>query len=255
MLYKKTAGRGRPLYLLHGWALNSRVWDSVIDELRSRWTVTTIDLPGHGKSALPASGGYTLEALTDVIAPEIEPDAMIIGWSLGGMLAMNLALHHPPLVSKLIMVASSPQFARSADWPHAVDAEIIDGFAANLCKDYRQTILRFLAIQAMGSEHAREAIRGLREKVFLSGEPHILALQGGLDILLSTNLRPLLDRLSCDVQFLLGEKDTLVPQLCGAASTALIPGSRCDIIAGAAHAPFVTHAKQFIQLVDGFLNE
>jgi len=254
MLYKKTVGQGKPLYLLHGWALNSRVWDGVVTELQSRWKVITIDLPGHGKSALPA-GDYTLDTLTAALATEIEPGAAVIGWSLGGMVALNLALRHPHLVSNLVMVASSPQFARSADWSHAVDTAIIDGFAADLCKDYRETILRFLAIQAMGSEHARDAIRGLREKVFLSGEPHITALQGGLAILRSANLRPLLGQLTCNVQFLLGEKDALVPQSAGAASAAFVTGSRYAIIDGAAHAPFVTHTEQFMQLVNGFLNE
>ncbi|NOZ52176.1 MAG: pimeloyl-ACP methyl ester esterase BioH [Gammaproteobacteria bacterium] len=255
MLYKKSAGQGRPVYLLHGWGFNCRVWDDIIQDFQQYWKVTAIDLPGHGKSSLPASVKYNLDTLTAELLPEIEPGASIIGWSLGGVLALNLALQHPKLISTLVLVASSPQFVRCNDWVHGMPANIIEGFATDLTKDYRQTILRFLAIQAMGSDFTRNTLRTLREKIFLNGEPHIKALQGGLEILLSTNLRPQLKKINSDVLFLLGEKDTLVPQSAGAASTALTPNSRYAIIAGAAHAPFVTHPQQFIQLISDFINE
>ena len=73
------------------------------------------------------------------------------------------------LVNRLVLVASSPQFVRSEDWPCAVDKSVINGFAADLEKDYRATVLRFLAIQTLGSEHYK-----IMSRVQLQGGPKML---------------------------------------------------------------------------------
>jgi pimeloyl-[acyl-carrier protein] methyl ester esterase len=258
MLYYKTRGEGQSIALLHGWALNSRVWDSVLPALQQHGQVTTIDLPGHGKSPLPANGGYDIESITEEVKQVIEHTghpAVIIGWSLGGLTALHLALQEPELVSKIILVTASPQFVQSPDWPHAVDRQVIDGFAASLIQDYRGTILRFLAIQAMGSEHAKPAIRELKEKVFINGEPHLTALQEGLNILTQTNIRPRLSGIKCPIQIIVGDRDTLIPASSGAATAELLPDARVNVIEGAAHTPFITHRDTFLEIVTGFLDE
>ncbi|MGD8569700.1 MAG: pimeloyl-ACP methyl ester esterase BioH [Gammaproteobacteria bacterium] len=258
MLYHKTHGQGQPIALLHGWALNSRVWDSVLPSLLSYGKVTTADLPGHGKSPLPANGRYDLDALTQEIShviDDMESPATILGWSLGGLVALNLALRNPQQVKNIILVTASPQFVRSDDWPCAVDKQVIDGFAADLIKDYRATILRFLTLQAMGSQQAKQAIRELKEKVFINGEPQLTALQKGLAILTQTNIRPQLSDIQCPVQIIVGNKDTLIPAASGPATGELLKNSRVNVIEGAAHTPFITHRETFLDIVTDFLHD
>jgi pimeloyl-[acyl-carrier protein] methyl ester esterase len=213
-----------------------------------------LDLPGHGKSKIAHDEPYTLMRLADGLASEIPEGSHIVGWSLGGMVALELALRYPQRVHKLVLVASSPQFTRSADWPHAVDAEVIGQFAANLVNDYHRTIFRFLAIQSLGSEHAREEIRILRDKLLVNGEPQLRALQEGLTILLRSNLRPSVPRLDLPVQIILGANDTLIPAASGAATQQLIRASRLNIINGAGHAPFISHPQVFNEILESFLH-
>lgn len=258
MLYHKTQGQGQPIALLHGWALNSRVWDTVLPALQPHGTVTTIDLPGHGKSPLPANGRYDLDTLTQEVShvvDSLQSPATIIGWSLGGLVALNLALQHSPSIKKLVLVTASPQFFQSDDWPCAVDKQVIDGFAADLIKDYRATILRFLTLQAMGSPQAKQAIRELKDKVFINGEPHLTALQEGLTILSQTNIRPQLPDIQCPVQIIVGDKDTLIPAASGPATGRLLNNSRVNVIEGAAHTPFITHRETFLHIVTDFLHD
>jgi len=255
VLHYTTHGQGDPIYLLHGWALNSRVWDAVLPELTQHGKVIAIDLPGHGKSDLPANGLYDLDTVTDEVKQILETNAIVVGWSLGGLVALNLACRYPEMIQKLVLVAGSPQFVRSEDWPNAVGKNVIDGFAQNLLSDYRSTILRFLAIQALGSDQAKYAIREMREKVFINGEPHLTALQEGLNLLINTNLRSALSSIRCPSLIVLGGKDTLIPANTGADTANLLANSQLAIIDGAGHAPFISHTEEFLRIIATFVNE
>lgn len=255
MLYYKTHGEGKPIYLLHGWALNSRVWDDVLPELTQYGQVYAVDLPGHGKSDLPVNGQYDLDTIADEIAPILESNSIVVGWSLGGLVALNLAYRYPGLISKLVLVAGSPQFVQSEDWPNAVEKTVIEGFAQSLQSDYRATILRFLAIQALGSEQAKQSIKALREKVFLNGEPNLAALKEGLNLLINCNLRPALSDIHCPSLVVVGEKDTLIPEKSGYDTSGLLANSQLEIVNGAGHAPFISHSKEFLNIISAFINE
>lgn len=255
MLHYKIHGEGIPIVLLHGWALNSRVWDGVLPELMQHGQVIAVDLPGHGKSELPTNGQYDLDTITDEVKQILESNAIVVGWSLGGLVALNLACRYPELINKLILVAGSPQFVRSEDWPNAVDKNVIDGFSQNLVSDYRATIFRFLAIQALGSEQAKQSIKELRGKVFINGEPHLTALKEGLDLLTDTNLRQKLSSIRCPSLLVLGEKDTLIPAQSGPDTSSLLANSQLTIINGAGHAPFISHTKEFLNIITAFIDE
>jgi len=254
MLYGKASGKGEPVYLMHGWALNHRVWDPVIDELSRQWAVTAIDLPGHGKSP-PLDSEYSLDAMTDMLATAILPGSRIIGWSLGGMIATSLAYRYPHLVKQLVLVASSPRFTQCDDWPCAVEPAVINGFAADLRKDYHATILRFLTLQTLGSQHGKSVVRNLRDKLFLHGEPHIDTLSKGLHLLNIADLRHAATMLQCPTLIVLGEKDTMVPACSGKYTRKLIANSKVSIIAGAGHAPFISHPHAFLEIVTEFLRD
>ncbi|WP_455209421.1 pimeloyl-ACP methyl ester esterase BioH [Kaarinaea lacus] len=255
MLHYETHGEGDPIYLLHGWALNGRVWDDVVPALARYGRVIAIDLPGHGKSDLPPNGRYDLDTICDEIKQILTANAVVIGWSLGGLIALNLANRYPQLIRKLILVAASPQFVQSSNWPHAVKHQVINGFAQSLADDYRATIQRFLAIQALGSEQAKHAIKQLREKVFINGEPQCTALREGLNLLSKSDLRSQLPNIRCSTLIVLGEKDTLIPASAGADTAALLADSRLAIIKGAGHAPFLSHTAEFLNITTAFINE
>lgn len=254
-LYTQQYGSGDPLCLLHGWALNSHVWDPLVEDLQQQHLLTLIDLPGHGKSAPPVSGNYTLDSLAELIGKQLQDNTILAGWSLGGLIAIKIAARFPQLVRKLVLIASSPQFANSKDWDHGVKKSIIDGFARDLTQDYRETIHRFLAIQTFGSEKAKPVIRELREKVFANGEPHIDSLSKGLQILKSSNLWQEASNIQCPALVILGEKDTLIPRDSGVQTQQTIPNCQLEIIKGAGHAPFLSHKEAFLEVIKPFIEK
>jgi len=245
-------GSGPDLVLLHGWSFSHVVWLDLAQSLADKFTLHLVDLPGHGLSDLP-DGDYTLDSVTDMLAEQLPQQAIYMGWSLGGQIALNLALRHPSRVEKLILVASNPQFVKSDDWPHAVALEVVTGFAESLEQDWRATLQRFLALQARGGDNARETIKTLRSRLASQGEPKIEALRGGLDILRHASLVGQLGEVRCPTQILTGRLDALVPKGAGPAMQPLIPAAQYHQFENAAHAPFLSHPQEFVSVVERFL--
>ena len=169
-LYFEQTGSGPEMVLLHGWGLHGGIFSELVERLATDYRVTTVDLPGHGHS--PAVEHYfDLDKTADVLVKLIGKPAIWLGWSLGGLVAMTLASRHPDAVKTLVLVSATPRFVKGEDWPHAMESETLEGFAAGLTEDYQATLNRFLSLQIGKEKNSRELIRRLREQVVAHGEP------------------------------------------------------------------------------------
>lgn len=249
-LYLEQQGSGPEMVLLHGWGLHGGVWAPVREALAAHFHLTVVDLPGFGRSDPPAE--FSLPALAAAVGAEVPAGAVWLGWSLGGLVAQQAAADGVAM-NGLILTASTPRFVTAADWSEAMEAEVLDGFAAELATDYRATLQRFLALQARGSERAREELRGLRGQLFDHGEPAAEALAGGLELLRASDLRPQLVGIEIPTLWLHGERDTLVPPAAAEAAAAAMPRAESVCIPGAGHAPFLSHPEPFVEAVKAFL--
>ena len=243
-------GTGPALVMIHGWAMHGGVFEPLVAHLQSHFTLHLVDLPGHGRSR-DSVVPMTLDSLTTAIAAAVPP-APWLGWSLGGLVALRAASLDPEKVRGLAMLAASPRFVRSADWPQGMDDTVFAGFARDLATDYRAAVDRFLMLEAQGSDHLREELRLLRATVFAQGEPTPQALANGLALLRSSDLRQTLPTLTMPSLWLAGRRDRLVAPAAMRAAAALTPHSHFVEIAGAGHAPFLTHAEPVAQAIDDF---
>lgn len=252
--FEQSGNKGPALVLLHGWGLNHYVWTGITPQLSDAYRVVAFDLPGHGDSDMPAGNDYGLKQVAEAVASSMAQESIVLGWSLGGLIAQQIALLRPALVKGLILVASSARFARGDDWPHGMDTGLLADFAAQLTQDYQATVQRFLALQSMGSTHAREEIRTLREAFSKVREPNPAALRGGLRLLQECDLRTQINSIHCPVLIINGEKDRLVIPQTGKLMAQIMPHARHVMIKGAGHAPFLSHRDTFIELVERFVN-
>lgn len=246
----KTVGSGPNLVLLHGWGMNSSIWNGVLPSLQRRYQVTCVDLPGHGQSVCDA--GWTMDAFVDECSELVPINSIVLGWSLGGMLALRLAHRHPRCVRKLILVASSAKFVRSKDWLSAQPKAVLSMFAGSLMDKPQATIKRFLLLQTQGTKNQVELNRLLKELMTDDGLPQLAGLECGLNILKTSDLRDDLSRLSCPILQILGGKDQLVPVAVASASMGLNPAMQSVIIDDAAHIPFISHPSETLSAIDGF---
>lgn len=250
--YIETVGQGPDLVLLHGWGLHSGIWELITKQLSQHYTLHLIDLPGFGRSPLPG-GDYSIELLTEQVLKVAPEKAHYLGWSMGGLVATNIAISHPQRVESLITVSSSPRFVQADDWQHAMKPNIMDSFCRYLEEDYQGTIIRFLAIQAIGSETQKEDIRRLRDTVFIHGMPASRALREGLNLLNDVDLREQMNAISVPFLRLYGRLDSLVPAKAAEEVGQLVPHSEHHVFPKASHAPFLSHTEQFVEKVREFL--
>jgi pimeloyl-[acyl-carrier protein] methyl ester esterase len=232
--------------------MHGGVWGNLAAMLASRYRVTSIDLPGHGRSTVPAYP-YVLDQLADDLAASLPRPATWLGWSLGGLVAATLALRHPAQVDKLVLVATTPRFVQAPDWRHAMSAELLEEFARELTLDYRATLRRFLGLQVGLDEAGRQLLRTLRREMFRHGEPQAAALAAGLNILRDTDLRPVVSRLTLPALIIHGEHDRLAPPAAADYWQSHLPQARSVRIARAGHAPFWSHPVEFARALQEFL--
>ncbi|MDR0217559.1 MAG: pimeloyl-ACP methyl ester esterase BioH [Enterobacteriaceae bacterium] len=240
----------RDLVMLHGWGLNAEVWRSVETRLASHFRVHLVDLPGYGRSqSYPA---MTLAEMADIVWQQAPENALWIGWSLGGLVASQIALDHPEQVAGLITVASSPKFSEEADWP-GIKPSVLDAFRQQLSEDYQKTIERFLALQTLGTDSARQDARLLKSVVLSQPMPTVEVLNAGLEILHSDDLRAELAQLDVPFLRIYGYLDGLVPRKIVTLLDTAWPQSRSVMMRHAAHAPFISHPDEFVDLLLDFV--
>ncbi|EOZ9391485.1 pimeloyl-ACP methyl ester esterase BioH [Enterobacter cancerogenus] len=243
-LWWQTVGTGNcHLVLLHGWGLNAEVWRCVSEELASHFTLHLVDLPGYGRSS--GYGAMTLAEMANEVLDAAPQNAIWLGWSLGGLVASQIALTHPERVQALVTVASSPCFSAHDAWP-GIKPEVLAGFQQQLSADFQRTVERFLALQTMGTETARQDARTLKQTVLSLPMPDVAVLNGGLEILRTVDLREPLASLVLPHLRIYGYLDGLVPRKVVPLLDALWPESESLVVAKAAHAPFISHPEEIV---------
>lgn len=249
-LYWQTTGTGKvDLVLLHGWGLNAEVWHCIIDRLSSHFRLHLVDLPGFGRSS--DFGPLTLDQMVDSLLPQMPEKAVWLGWSLGGLVASRMALRYPQRVQALISVASSPCFTARDGWP-GIKPQTLQSFQQQLSEDFQRTVERFLALQTLGTESARQDARVLKGVVLSQPMPSVAVLEGGLEILRQVDLRAEMATLTLPMLRLYGYLDGLVPRNVASLLDEQWPQSESRVIDKAAHAPFISHPQAFCQQIIAF---
>jgi pimeloyl-[acyl-carrier protein] methyl ester esterase len=248
-----------PIILLHGWGLNSAVWQPLLtlfnDKNNPNFPLITVDLPGFGNNNDVQLESYTLESICQQLNQTIQQPAIYLGWSLGGLIASHMALEYPEKVLGLITVASSPYFVEQPDenWPGIKD-NVLKAFHHQLAEDTAKTISGFLKIQAMGSPHIRQDLKLITQLVMAENLPNQQTLNQSLALLSQCDLRKDLSSITQPFLRLYGNNDSLVPKSVVEKINKLVPNSKSHLFENASHAPFISHLNDFYQVIIHWLS-
>ncbi|MBW8191246.1 pimeloyl-ACP methyl ester esterase BioH [Neiella marina] len=227
-------GNGDDLVLLHGWGMNGAIFESWAERLKQHFCCHLVHLPGFGGSA--ACDNADLDEWLDALLPKLPEQAYWLGWSLGGLLVQRLAQRHPERVSAQLLVATTPHFPAVEPW-RGIKPQVLAQFVEQLSQNPGKTIERFLAIQAMGSESAKQDIRQIKAQLSAHPAPNDIALQQGLALLQQVDFRDVATQ--PPQHWLLGKLDSLVP----VALAESIQGV-ATVLPKASHAPFISHPEE-----------
>jgi pimeloyl-ACP methyl ester carboxylesterase len=251
--YLKVGDRDTAVVLLHGWGAFKELWWSTLLALAPHARAFAPDLPGHGSSPLLGSSRMDLIArrITDFCAAHGLKRIALVGHSMGGNVALELALAHPSLVRRLVLVDPAaqtkdmPLFARSY-----LDETL--GWAALRTS---MALARQLAVVGQRVPHAHNGgflLPTLRRVTYM-GRHDADALRALLASLFANPIGPRLSAVRIPTLVISGEFDPIVPPALSRRVAEAIPGARYTVIRGAAHNPMDERPRDFARVLLDFL--
>lgn len=231
------------LLFLHGWAYRPQLWDAVRAEL-GEYSSSAPALSFASKS--PARWGEDMAA-------SLPAECVLVGWSLGAMLALLLARQRPEKIRGLFLIGASPRFTADASWPYGLDAATVAAFRQAFGAQPARVLKRFLALQVLGD--ARRGPLGEQLEACLAATEAHAELEQGLALLESLDLRALPLPAGLPVRFLHGRQDALMPLSAAQWLAARDAGSRLEIIEDAGHAPLFSQPPALAARIREFVRE
>jgi pimeloyl-[acyl-carrier protein] methyl ester esterase len=230
------------LVFIHGWALNSGIWGSFLERLEvlepeHRFEIQCLDLPGYG-SSLGVECSSCIESMAGYCLQQAPEPAIWIGWSLGGLVAMQAALLAPAVVQGMQLICTSPKFVGACDWSEGVDLDAFSTFSKSLASNYERTLTVFLLMQASSAANSRELARAAQQAVCAMPSPSAQTLDAGIECLATTDLRAQLHRLLMPVQVVSGLRDRVANPASSNRLAQILNAELIELDTG--HAPFMT---------------
>jgi pimeloyl-ACP methyl ester carboxylesterase len=247
-------GAGPPLVLLHGLAGTSRYWEAAMRLLAGRARCVALDLPGFGGSDAPP-GGFALDGAADRLAAALTElvagrAAAVCGHSLGGPVAVRLALRHPPLVSRLVLVAPSG-LRRAPAWQRtAVGIVPVYRVLRRLPLRWERllpvAVRRTLLAPLVGDPSQLDPGTTLR---LLEGARSARELAAAVDVSFSVGLAGDVARVRAPIAAAWGERDHMVAPEEAEFLLRAAPVTTFRILPGCGHMPMVERPEAFAALL------
>ena len=249
------AGAGTTILLLHGLGGTGAYWDRTMQLLVGRARLIALDVPGFGGSDAPP-GGFTLDTASDRLAEALAlsagSPAVVCGHSLGGPLAVRLAVRHPGAVSRLILVAPSG-FAPAPDWQHRL-VRALPLYRALQRAPFRWerwvpplAPLRRAALTPLVDSPATidPAVMGR----LLEGARTARELPAAALVSLATGLAEEVRLVTAPISAIWGDRDRMVPVADAEALLRAVPSAALHILPACGHMPMIERPEAFAALL------
>ena len=235
------------LILLPGWGLGTAPLQPLAEALRGLDPRLHVEI-----EPLPVLDSSDPADWLDELDANLPQDAWLGGWSLGGMLATELAARRGERCSGLLTLASNLRFVAEPGWPAAMSAETFNAFRQGCAADATATLKRFALLCAQGASDARGLSRQLLTAAPLVQPERLLA---GLDLLTVLDTRAALQGFVGPQLHLFAGRDALVPASAAQALLELLPDVEIGLIDSASHAFALERPHELAAAIQAFLHE
>jgi pimeloyl-[acyl-carrier protein] methyl ester esterase len=239
-----------PRVLLHGWGFTPQIWQPLQNALST--PSATPNQPVVLTPRLPLTGDLEqdLVALSNTLPENVH----LVGWSLGGEVALAYALRFPERVASLTMIASTPCFTVQSDWPWGQPLSLLDDFSQRLADNPHALLKRFGMLIRHGDPQAAKD-RTRADQLQMAAETAHDRLANGLSLLRQIDLRYMLSRPApTPMQLIHGDVDAVVP-IAAAIAFSSATTSPCHTLSGGSHALPLTHPKVLAHHLEHFWND
>ncbi len=249
-------GSGRPVVMLHGWSMSSVVFSEVAALLADEYRLLCPDLPGHGYS--DPLNRYSMESMAAAIAQWAErlqlADFALLGWSLGGQVAIELAATCSTRIDRLLLISTTPCFCRTGDWFYGLPITQVKALLRNLDRAYEKTQGDFFNLQFTDEDLPKDRYRQILKFAVRAGRlPEPEVAKETLHLLGQADLRSSLDKIKRPTLVMHGELDRIIPLEAGAFLAEQLSNTQFHRLPQVGHAPFFSYPSASAELWRTFL--
>lgn len=248
--YIEKKGEGKDIVFLHGWGANRFVWADLTDDLTDKYCCHLVDLPGFGNARTDKMPDF--DELVEELAERLPEHAVFCGWSLGGLIAMAIAIKYPKKVKKLITISSSPCFVEKKNWP-GIAPDLLRVFRKGIDKNTALTLKRFIALQSLNSCSAKSDRQLLRKVLDSASFPQIEALKQGLVWLAEQDLRHNIEKITQPWHAFFSQNDAIVPLQTLQMLTSLHSDIKTEILFDIGYFPIFTYREKILSVINNTL--
>jgi non-heme chloroperoxidase len=253
-IYFESTGEGRPVVFLHGWTMDHELWDRQVTAFAPSYRCITVDLRGHGSSSKPIGGygyGEHVEDLHELLKALDLRRATLVGSSMGGAIAIQLAAVHPERVAQVVTVGTPPQLVADDRWPEGRPLDVVGAFL-ELQRVARERTMRQIV---ENSVHAGldETTNAWLFQIALRS-PSWAAI-GSWKGALASSAVPFIGRLAVPLLVIQGRHDAFVSGAAASRLAAEASDSRLVWLENSAHFPFLEETELFNRELSKFLEE
>lgn len=255
------ANKQVPIVLIHGWGNSSYCWQPLLSDLNLKHDLYLVDLPACGNNI--STEVFSLSELMRDLESCLPPVCVLLGWSLGGMLATCLAATtnsekkaalSGKKIAGLITLATNASFIQRYDWPWAMDEQTFNQFFAGFKENPQAGFKRFTALQALGDDNRKALLAQLEQHSQPPTEEAASTWCALLEILAGIDNREILNGLPCPGLHLFAANDALVP-VSAVDNLHLQANQKTKFFADCAHALHLSRPQQVIEEIKLFIAE
>lgn len=231
------------IFCVHGWASNAQVFKPLAELFSEHFHFVAVDLPGYGDSACEdAQAAYQIEQIIEDLLAVAPKGSAWLGWSLGGMLAVQAAARAPEQIQSVMTICSNAKFLADKKWKQGVPLPLFQGFMDSI-DDVKTTLRRFAALTVVGEpKDMLVHLKWLQQNTqSLNTQSNVLA--ESLKLLSLIDNRKLLALLPQPCLHMLATDDAIVPNKVSQELNKLNPMHLVSFSPNASHACLVTQPQ------------
>ena len=238
----------KTLFLLHGFGVASRVWEPVSYQLSNRYEVLIPDLPGHGETVVPFSGIRDAASRLEYVINEAKLSKLnVVGWSMGGQVALELCKLAADKIDSLILLSSTPAFT-SENFEFGYNLAVFNKFQKGIKKDHEKAMRGFYKLLFSKHEDPSPYLDLLEGQM-----PSKRTLLSCMKAMRDEDQREVLPEISCPVLILSGSDDKICSPQASNFMAGAIRGSKLKVFKDAGHALLLTRKKELIDAIKNFV--
>ena len=227
--------------------MSAAVFSEIARLLASEFRLLIPDLPGHGNSSPSQKNdlaGIAIELVHWIVATEHNP-VTLVGWSLGGMLSLEIVNQNKLPVDRLVLIGTTPRFTSSDDWLPGLPIVQVRSLARNLKRRFEAALGDFFSLAFAGEEISKERLRAIRNfAVRQTPLPDRAVALELLKMLEVQDQREILSDIHQPVLVMHGGLDRITPVTAGRYLAESLPQGLFVEFAGVGHCVFLSKPQE-----------